>query len=69
MNTNDQAKRMPFYATPEDQRIIHEIQELAPHYSFNHLTREGHRMLLKLLRQSRPARPKRQVEYNVAREG
>ena len=58
------ATRMSFYATGEDQRIMDEIKKLAPHYSFNHATREGHRALLRSLQmQARATQRTREVEY------
>ncbi len=67
MTDERKPKAMSFYATVNDQNIIKEIQKLAPHYTFNFLTREGHRMLLRSLKQSSQItpRPKQRVEYNI----
>ena len=62
------AKRMTFYATPQDQAMIEEILALRPHYSFNFAVREGLRLLrnaLKAADATPPPPSKRFVEYDV----
>jgi len=63
--SSGERRTFAFYATPQDRQIIEQIQEIVPHYSFNHLTREGHRMLLRQLQQDQLTRPQTPVEYHV----
>lgn len=52
------AKRIHFYASEEDQKLIAQIQEIKPHWkNVNMIIREGLFALLQSLRQSTPALP------------
>lgn len=60
------AKRVHFYATPDDQAVIADIKEIKPHWSTSLIIREGLLHLCALLEQQQ-ARDKEVRIRNIER--